>query len=448
MKRLLRLIFYFQLCSLLFSILWVSPVKADSPTVILLSAEGALTPSMQQYISRGIRSAEGENAELVILQLDTPGGSLNIMNSIVQDIRASTVPVVVYIAPTGAIAGSAGTIITLAGHAAAMAPGTAIGAASPVGSEGEDLGETMAAKEKNILKATVRSLAETRGTAAIDLAENTIENAEAVSAREAYDIGLIDFIAKDVPDLLRQLDGYQISTKSGEQTLSTNYATIKVVEPTFIEDLLGILTNPNIVFLLLTVGVQAILIELSSPGGWVAGFIGAVCIALAAYGLGVLPVNWFGMVFLVMSFILFLLDIKAPTHGALTAAGVGSLIIGALVLFNSPGTPAFQRVSVPLVVITSITTAGIFFGILIFAIRAQKVPILTGRESLIGKTGVTRTALGPVGTVQVGGELWTGQLVEGELSIPAGIRVQIVGLQGNKLIVTQNIINKLTPQDN
>ena len=444
MRRLIRLIFYIQLCGLLFSTLSVSQVKADSPTVILLSAEGPLTPSMQQYIARGIRTAEAENAELIILQLDTPGGSTTLINSIVQDIRASTVPVVVYVAPTGAMAASAGTIITLAGHAAAMAPGTAIGAASPVGSEGEDLGETLAAKEKNIMKATVRSLAEARGAAAIDLAEKTIENAAAVSAKEAYDIGLIDFIATDVPDLLRQLDGYQISTNSGEQTLSTNYATIKVVEPTFIEDLLGILTNPNIVFLLLTIGVQAILIELSSPGGWVAGFIGAVCLALAAYGLGVLPVNWFGMVFLVMAFILFLLDIKAPTHGALTAAGVGSLIIGALVLFNSPGTPAFQHVSVPLVVITSIVTAGIFFGILIFAIRAQKVPILTGKESLIGKIGVTRTALVPVGTVQVGGELWTGQLVDGELNVEPGTRVQIVALQGNKLIVTQAIADKVS----
>jgi len=409
--------------------------QGDAAPILVLTLEGPLTPSMLQYLERGVRHAEESGAEAMILQLDTPGGEINLMNSMVQVIRSSQIPVVVYITPSGAIAGSAGTIITLAGHAAAMAPQTAIGAASPVGPQGEELGETIAAKEKNILRATARSLAERRGAEAIALAERTIESAAAVSASEAYAIGLVDFIAKDLSDLLRQLDGFQVTTSAGELTLETSNPQIEVFEPSWIESLLGILTNPNIVFVLMTIGVQAILIELSSPGGWVAGFIGAVCLALAAYGFGVLPVNWFGIIFLIIAFVLFVVDIKAPTHGALTAAGAASLIIGALVLFNSPGTPQFQRVSVPLVIGVSLITAAVFFGIVTFAIRAQKAPIRTGQESLIGRMGVARSDLNPGGTVQAAGELWTAETETGEAPIPAGSRVEIVRVEGVHVFV-------------
>jgi membrane-bound serine protease (ClpP class) len=411
-----------------------SAQEVSSP-VLVLTAEGAITPSMLGYLERGISSAEQQNAEALIFMLDTPGGSVDLMNEFVQVIRASSTPVVVYVAPQGAIAGSAGTVITLAGHASAMAPETAIGAASPVGSEGQDLGETIEAKEKNIIKALVRSLAENRSEEAIRIAEETIESALAVSATEALDIGLIDFIAPDVPNLLEQLDGFQVTTIDGPLTLETKNSQIIPFDPSFIETLLGILTNPNIVFLLLTVGVQAILIELSSPGGWIAGFIGAVSLALAAYGLGVLPVNWFGLIFLVIAFVLFILDIKAPTHGALTAAGVVSLIVGSLVLFNSPGTPSFLRVSVPLVIGVSLATAGIFFAILMIALRAQKAPILTGRESFVGRTGTARTRIAPFGTVQMGGELWSGELAPGEDTILEGASVEVLEVQGVRVIV-------------
>jgi len=422
---------------ILFLPLSASPGSAQevSSPVLVLTAEGAITPSMLGYLERGISSAEQQNAEALIFMLDTPGGSVDLMNEFVQVIRASSTPVVVYVAPQGAIAGSAGTVITLAGHASAMAPETAIGAASPVGSEGQDLGETIEAKEKNIIKALVRSLAENRGEEAIRIAEETIESALAVSATEALDIGLIDFIAPDVPKLLEQLGGFQVTTIDGPLTLETKNSRIIPFDPSFIETLLGILTNPNIVFLLLTVGVQAILIELSSPGGWIAGFIGAVSLALAAYGLGVLPVNWFGLIFLVIAFVLFILDIKAPTHGALTAAGVVSLIVGSLVLFNSPGTPSFLRVSVPLVIGVSLATAGIFFAILMIALRAQKAPIRTGRESFVGRTGTARSTIAPFGTVQMGGELWSGELAPGEDTILEGANVEVLEVQGVRVIV-------------
>lgn len=409
--------------------------QGDEPLVLVLTATGPVTPAMAEYLARGIRLAEQRDAEAIIFELDTPGGSVDLMNRMVQYMRASRVPVVVYVTPRGAIAGSAGTVITLAGHAAAMAPETAIGAASPVGPEGQDLGETIAAKEKNIIKATVRSLAERRGPQAIALAEDTIETAAAASASEALQAGLVDIIAADRFDLLRQLDGFSVETQAGERRLRTADAHLSELGPTLIEQLLGVLTNPNIVFLLLTIGVQAILIEISSPGGWVAGFIGVVCLALATYGLGILPVNWFGLLFLVIAFVLFLLDIKAPTHGALTAAGIGSLIVGALVLFNSPGVPSFQRVSIPLVVLTSLFTGATFLVILMFALRAQKVPVRTGQESLVGRVGLVRDDLAPFGTVQLGGELWTAEPIDRQESLRRGTRVEVVRVEGVRLFV-------------
>jgi membrane-bound serine protease (ClpP class) len=386
------------------------------------------------YLERGLTNAENEAAEALVVQLDTPGGSIDLMNRMVQAIRASHIPVVVYVAPRGAIAGSAGTVITLAGHIAAMAPETAIGAASPVGGQGEELGETIAAKEKEILKATVRSLAESRGEAAIALAEAAIEDAKAASSSEAVNFGLVDYIADDLEDLLAQIDGVLVDAQ-GEKTLRTANAEVVEIPQRFIEQFLQVLTNPNIVFLLITIGVQALLIEISSPGGWIAGFIGVVCLALGTYGLGILPVNWFGLAFIATAFVLFILEVKAPTHGALTAAGLTSFIVGALVLFNSPETPSFLRVSVPLVIGTGIGIAAFFMVILTFAIRAQLRPVEVGREALIGRTGESRTALTPTGMVHVAGELWTAILEDESESLKSGERVEIVGMDGLRLRV-------------
>ncbi len=409
--------------------------QGDAPLVLVLDAQGAVTPAMREYIARGLKLANQRDADLVVLQLNTPGGDIGTTQEIVTAIRASTVPVVVYVAPRGAWAGSAGTIITLAGHVAAMAPETAIGAASPVGAQGEDLNETLETKAKEITKAAVRALAERRGTRAVELAEATIESAKAASANEALEVGLIDFVAADLTDLLDQLDGFEVQMAEGPLILETSGAFTETVQATFIEQLLAMLVNPNIVFLLLTIGVQAIFIELSSPGGWVAGFIGVVCLALAAYGLGVLSVNWFGILFLVISFVLFILDVKAPTHGALTAAGITTFIVGALVLFNSPGTPQFQRVSLPLVIIVGLLT-GVGFGVIVgFGIRALQAPIRAGRETLVGKTGFARSDIGLTGQVQVEAELWTAEAAEGSGAIRKGDKVEVVEVRGLRLRV-------------
>ena len=409
--------------------------QAGAPVVLLLTADGPLTAPMAGYLQRGIRAAEQRQAAALIFQINTPGGSVALMNQMVQNIRTSPVPVVVYVAPRGAMAASAGTMITLAGHAAAMAPETAIGAASPVDESGQDLGETMAAKEKNILKATARSLAERRGPQAVALAQETIETAQAVSASEALQAGLVDFIAGDVDDLLRQLDGLLVDVQNETYSLKTANAAVTPLPLTIVEGVLGALTDPNIVLLLINIGVAAILIEIASPGGWLAGFIGVICLALATYGLGVLPVNWFGIVFLLVAFVLFILDIKAPTHGALTAAGVGSLIAGALVLFNTANVPGFPRVSVPLAVGSSLITGGMFLIILLFALRAQKIPVQMGQESLVGKVGTARTDLAPRGIVHLEGEHWSAELADGEEFLLAGARVRVVQVAGLRLVV-------------
>jgi membrane-bound serine protease (ClpP class) len=200
-----------------------------------------------------------------------------------------------------------------------------------------------------------------------------------------------------------------------------------------VEQFLHVLTNPNVISVLLLVGAQAVLIELSSPGGWFAGFIGVVCLALAFYGLSVLPVNWFGLIFIAIAFVLFLLDVKAPTHGGLTVAAVASLIAGTLILFNSPGTPSFERVSVPLVVATSAVTAALFLVVVTLAVRARRLPVATGVESLLGQVGEARAALNPAGMVQVAGELWSAESEAG--TIEAGQPVQVVGVKGLRLRV-------------
>ncbi|NJD60231.1 MAG: hypothetical protein C3F13_03595 [Anaerolineales bacterium] len=410
--------------------------QTENPVIIVLTADGPITPAMASYLSRGIRIAERQGAEALIFQLDTPGGSLSAMETMEQAILASSIPVVVYVAPSGAMAASAGTVITLAAHASSMAPNTTIGAASPVGGQGENLPSTEEIKVKNAMSADVRSLTERRGPTAQALAEDTIRSAAAVSESEALEADLIDFISVDLNQLRSQLDGFTVSVKGQPVTLHTANATFEPVNISLIEELLLIVTDPNIVFLLITIGVQAIIIEISSPGGWVAGFIGVVCLALATYGLGILPVNYFGLLFIVTSFVLFILDIKAPTHGGLTAAGVGSLIIGALVLFNTPTTPSFQHVSVPLVVIVSIVSGAVFFTIMMIAVRAQHTPIHTGEESMLGREGIARTDLNPKGSVQLGGELWTAELEEGITDrVRHGTRVTVIKVDGLRLIV-------------
>jgi membrane-bound serine protease (ClpP class) len=435
-KRIVFLIWF--LCCIL-AVALPHPVAAQdsNPLVLVLTADGTVAPAMTEYISRGIRTAEQDGAALIVLQLNTPGGALGSMEDITQAILNSKVPVVVYVTPRGAMAASAGTMILLSAHVAAMAPDTVTGAASPIDASGQNLNSTLQSKEENTLMEQVGLWAQRRGDNVVALAKETISNARSISVDEALQVGFIDFKANDLNDLLQQLNGFKVTLVGGQtQIINTSGARVQNLQASLIERVLAILTDPNIVFLLLDIGVIAIIIEVATPGRWVAGFAGVIMLALATYGLGILNVDWFGLVFLLTAFVLFIVDIKAPSHGALTIAGTGSLIVGALVLFNSPGTPQYQHVSVPLVVIVSLSAAGAFFIILtVFVLPAQRILVRTGQTIVVGLVGVARTDLSPRGNVQVGGELWSAKIVDGEENIPAGTRVKVAAVDGLQLRV-------------
>lgn len=407
--------------------------QADAPRIYRIAVEGPLTPVMVNYLERSIGIAENNDADALLVLLNTPGGQINLMQRMVELIRASRVPVIVYVSPRGAAAASAGTLITLAAHAAVMAPETTIGAASPVGDQGQDVDQTLDRKIKEDMRALVRGLTERRGAQATEVAEATIEEARAVSSTEALQIGLIDFVAVDQADLLGKLDGFPVEVDGRRILLQTAGAQVEPIDLTWIEQILHVVIDPNVIAILLFIGVQAILIELSNPGGWVAGFIGVICLGLAIYGIGILPVNLFGLGLIGVAFVLFLLDITAPTHGGLTIVGAITLIAGLEVLFSQPGGEEFGRLSVPLVITLSVGTA-LFFGFVVTkGLRAQRARPVTGTEGLIGAVGVARGDLAPQGYVLVQGERWQAVAEDGE--VKQGARVEVVGIDGFRLKV-------------
>ncbi len=404
--------------------------EADAPRhVSVLEIEGPVTPVMISYIERGIGAAEATAAEAMIIKLNTPGGQIDLMNEIVQLLLQADVPTVVYVYPRGAYAASAGTLITLGAHVAAMAPGTTIGAASPVGTQGEDLGETMEQKVKEDLKAQARALAARRGEEAIAWAESAIEEAKAATAEEALEMGVIDFVADDLDDLLLQMDGFQVEVDHRDVTLHTAEAEVREQPMSFVEQFLHIITNPTIAFILLTIGINAILFELSSPGGYAAGVVGVICLLLAFYALGVLPVNYTGLILIALAFVLFVVDLKAPTHGVLTVGGIVSLVAGALILFNSP----LYQISLSAVISVAVVT-GLFFAFAVAkVVQAQRATSVTGQEGLIGGLAQARTDLAPDGTVFISGELWDATAMDGPIEV--GEKVEVVSMDGFHLNV-------------
>jgi membrane-bound serine protease (ClpP class) len=430
-----------MICVSLAMLAMLAPAHAQNARhVDWMDANGALSRAMLNYMQRTVKEAKSDGAAVLVIRLNTPGGDTGLMQEMIQVIRSSDVPVIIYIAPRGAWAGSAGTLITLAGHVAVMAPETSIGAASPigVGPEGnpQELPDTLKQKIIEIMQATARSLATRRPPKAIQLAEDTIANATAVSAQEALDVGLVDFIATDMDDLLQKVDGFEVEVNGRMVKLQTAGASLNRIPESPAEWLLNILANPNIAFLLLAVGLQAILIELSNPGAWIPGFVGVVCLALFVYSIGVIPVNLLGLVFIITAFVLFILEVKAPTHGALTAAGIASFVVGALVMFNSPLRPGqirVQPISIPLVVAVALANGAFFAFIVTKAIQAQRIPLAMGMSTLVGKIGEARTDLSPTGTVYAASEMWTAEAQDE--NIPAGSRVEVVSVDGVKLLV-------------
>lgn len=426
------------LCLLWLVPLLVTPSPAahaqeTTPQVVLLRFKGPVTPILLRYIERGIAVAQESGAEAVILELDTPGGSVDLTQTIIQRLLQAPVPVVVYVAPAGAHAGSAGTFITLAGHVAAMAPGSSIGAASPVGGGGEDLPETIKSKLINILTADVENLTARRGQAAVTFAREAVEKARAATADQAIDLGVIDFVAANLPDLLRQMDGFQVTINDQTHVLHTAGATVDEQRLGWLDDFLNVITNPAIAAILLTLGLNALLLELSSPGGYLAGIVGVVLLLLAFYALGTLDANWTGLGFVILAFVLFVLDIKAPTHGVLTLGGIVSFVVGAAILFNVP----FVEIPWGTIIMLALLTTAFFVFAIAKGLQAQQRQPTTGLEGMIGDVGEVRAALDPRGRVFVSGELWDAEALDGPL--PVGTEVSIVGHRGMRLQVRRRV---------
>jgi membrane-bound serine protease (ClpP class) len=399
--------------------------------VLVMEVTGPVTPVMLSYIERGVLEAEERDAEALVLMLNTPGGDVDLTKRIIQAIVASDVPVVVYVWPRGAFAASAGTFITLAGHVAAMAPNTSIGAASPVSGQGEEISETLKDKIVNILQADIEGLAQRRGEKAVEWARQAVSEARAATAEEALELGVIDFIATDLSDLLRQIDGVSVMLHDREVTLHTEGAPTEELPMTGVERLLHTITNPNIAFILMTLGINGILFELSSPGGYAAGVVGVICLLLAFYALGVLDVDYTGLLFIALAFVLFVVDIKAPTHGVLTAGGIVSFILGSLILFNSP----FYAVSRNLVISVGLVTGAFFAFIIAKAVAIQRRQPTTGTEGLVGALATARTDLSPTGSVFLKGEWWEAETEDA--LIKAGERVRGKSVEGFRLRVTR-----------
>ena len=406
--------------------------NAQAPGAVKVAVfEGPVTPILANYIDHAISDAESSQAAALVIELDTPGGSTDITKQITQRITSARIPVIVYVAPRGAHAGSAGTFITMAGHLAAMAPGSSIGAASPVGSEGSDLPDTLKAKETNILVADIKNLAARRGDKAVAWAEKAVSEAAAATADEALQLGVIDAVADNVPDLLNQLDGRTVTVAGQPVTLHLTDSPVERVPLSPIQTFLNIITNPSFAAILLTVGLNAILLELSNPGAIVPGVIGAICLLLAFYALGTLNANWVGLGFVVLAFALFVLDIKAPTHGVLTAGGIISFVLGAFVLFDT-GSAAVPWATI---ITLALLTASFFAFAIGKALAIQRRRPATGFDSVIGQVAQVRKPLEPLGMVMVEGELWRASAEPETGPIPVGERVLVTGRDGFELHV-------------
>ncbi|MBI4301234.1 MAG: nodulation protein NfeD [Chloroflexi bacterium] len=406
--------------------------QTTNPTIVVLKVDGTINPVVAGYVERGIGSAEKGGAELVIIQLDTPGGLDSAMRDIVQRIVNARIPVVVYVSPAGARAASAGTFITLAAHVAAMAPNTAIGAAHPVGISPQGTLSPVEEKVVNDAAAYIKSLAAQRGRNTV-WAEQAVRASISATEQEALDLKVIDLIAPDLPSLVAQLDGRSVNLLEGQTTLHTRGALISRVSMGLVERFLLIISDPNIAYILLTLAMVGLFFELANPGAILPGVVGGISLLMALYALGTLPVNWAGVFLIGLGFLLFLAEVWVTSHGALTVGGVAALVLGSLFLLRSQG-PAFE-IDRRLIAAVVISISAYFIFVINAVVRAHRHRATTGIEGLVGQVAVARTPLNPEGIIFINGERWQAQVSDG--LVDAGEEVIIAKIEGLKLWVTK-----------
>ena len=392
-----------------------------SEKVLLIRVDGAIGPATAEYIISSISRAETGGAAALIIEMDTPGGLLESTRKIVQGILGSSVPIIVYVAPSGARAGSAGVFITLSANIAVMAPGTNIGAAHPVGGGLEDTSSVMSNKVTNDAAAFVRSIAQKRHRN-VSWAENAVRRSISNSDSEALRKGVVDLISPSLDSLLKEIDGESVETSSGTIKLKTADAEVEFVPMDWREKFLGTISDPNITYILMMIGIFGIMFELFNPGSILPGIAGAISLILAFYAFQTLPINYAGLALIALAIILFIAEVKVMSHGLLAVGGVISLFLGSVMLISSP----FELVSISLsVIITTVIVATIFFmGIIGLGLKAQRRKSATGFEGMIGEDGLVVSEIipGKVGQVHVHGEIWKATSDE---ALKAGDRIEV-----------------------
>jgi membrane-bound serine protease (ClpP class) len=408
-----------------------SPAVAAAP-VVMIDLDGAITPVTARLLSAAIERAQAERAQALIVRLNTPGGLERSMRSMAQAILNAEIPIIVYVAPTGARAASAGVFITMAAHVAAMAPATNIGAAHPVTIGGGDTGKEMGKKIENDAAAFARSLAAERGRN-VEWAEKAVRASVSVTEREAVKLKVVDLVADSVPDLLAKIDGRTVKTARGPVTLATRDALVKPIEVRFRDRFLALITDPNIAYILMMVGMLGIFFELQNPGVVLPGVIGGISLILAFFAFQSLPINWAGVLLILFGVALLIAEIKVVSHGVLTAGGVVAMVLGSFMLYEAP--EVGFRVSWTVILPTVGATAGLVVWAVSAGVRAMMKSPTTGAAGMIGRVVVARSALGPEGQVQVDGEIWRA-VSEGE-AIPAGEKVRVTAVDGLTLKVSR-----------
>jgi len=417
--------------SLLFLILLSFPLYSQTTNVTVITLDGAINPATADYIRYGIEQAKKNDSQCLILRLNTPGGLLESTREIVSSILQSPVPVVVYVAPPGARAASAGVFITLSAHIAAMAPGTNIGAAHPVSLEGQ-MDSTMTEKVTNDAAAFIRSISQKRNRN-IQWAEEAVRKSISITETEALNQNVIDLISPNLISLLDSLDSKQIQSAQGTVVLKTKDARLLYLDMSFQENLLSILSDPNIAYILFMLGIFGLLFELYNPGLIFPGVVGVICMVLSFYTMSTLPINYAGLILIIFAIILFVLEIKIVSHGILAAGGVVSLITGSLMLINNQSTLEVVSISWGVIALVTVLTLLFFFFAISLGIKAQLRKPVTGPQGLINEIGEAITDVDSSGLVKVHGETWKAQSLEGNIS--AGSKIVITAITNLKLTI-------------
>jgi membrane-bound serine protease (ClpP class) len=432
MKKMVRLAHHKRVLIFVFLFLlsWVSLLFAPQRHVDLVTIDGVIGPISSRIILKAIESSVKDSSEALVIELNTPGGLDESMRLITREILNCEVPVIVYVSPSGSRAGSAGVFITLSAHIAAMAPGTNIGAAHPV-TLGAQVDSTMMEKVENDAAAYIKTIASKRGKNT-EWAEEAVRKSSSITEYEALKLKVIDLVASNLRELLDSCDQRKVSLPSGERTLNTKGVEVRRIRISLRDEILGVITNPNIAYILYSLGMLGIFFELSNPGAIFPGIIGGICLILAFFSFQSLPINYAGLLLMALALIFFILEVKIVSHGALTIGGIISMLLGSLMLFESP--EPYMRASLSVIIFVVLATAAFFVFAVGMGLKAQRRKTTTGEAGMVGKVGVARSALKPEGHVFVHGEIWK---AEADEPIEQGEKVVVKEVEHLTLKVTK-----------